>query len=148
MDLDRGRRDDVGGTSPQRASDSTIMAPRIAPDGDPVDPPHDAVIGPGISTPLLRLCTALATRARVDLLTAGRHAASDELEQVLGTLGSWEGARVIDPDQTMVVLAAASLQDLAERLPSSSRSTLGVQVESALRLLHTLMQRTRIDAMA
>ncbi|GAA1487713.1 hypothetical protein [Brachybacterium sacelli] len=136
MDLDRGLPDGTDGRPPRGTDDPVLMSPT------------DPVIDPADSTALLRRCTALATRARVDLLTAGRHSASEELDEVLIVLESWEETRVADPDPTMVVLAAAALQDLLERLPESSRSTLGARAEAALRVLHTLMRSARIDAMA
>ena len=136
MDLDRGLLDGTDGRPPRDTGDPGPVSPA------------ETVIDPAESTPLLRLCTALATRARVDLLTAGRRTASEELEEVLVVLESWKSTTIVDPDPTMVVLAAAALQDLLERLPETSRPSLGARVEAALGVLHALMRSARIDAMA
>lgn len=108
------------------------------------------MIGPDLTTPLLRRCTALAARARVDLLSGsgGRHDACDELEHLLVAIDAWDRSGIVDPDPTMVVLAAAALQDLGERLPASVASTLGTRIAAVLELLHTLMDSRRIDALA
>lgn len=106
------------------------------------------LIGPDLTTPLLRRCTALAARARVDLLSGGRHDACDELEHLLVAIDAWDRSGIVDPDPTMVVLAAAALQDLGERLPASVASTLGTRIAAVLELLHTLMDSRRIDALA
>lgn len=136
MDLDRGPRE---GTDDRPSPDPEV----------PAQPsPTTPTLGSADSTALLRRCTALAARARVDLLSAGRRSAAEDLEEVLVILGSWEGAEILDPDPTMVVLAAAALQDLLERLPASPRPALGDRAESALRVLHALMESARIDAMA
>lgn len=93
------------------------------------------------STPLLRRCTALATRARVDLLIVSRPAEVDELAGVLAELGSWEGAHLSDPDPTMLALAAAALQDLDERLEGPQEMALGGEIARALEVLQTAMAR-------
>ncbi|GAA1484978.1 hypothetical protein [Brachybacterium fresconis] len=136
MDLDRGPQE---GTADRPPSDPEAPAqPRAT----------IPVLGSADTTALLRRCTALAARARVDLLSAGRRSAAEELEEVLDVLGSWDGSEIVDPDPTMVVLAAAALQDLLERLPASARPALGDRAEVALRVLHALMVSGRIDAMA
>lgn len=135
MDLERELEAEAGATSPAGTDGGAIIAPGTG------------RIGADVSTPLLRRCTALATRARVDLLSGGRTAA-EELEQVLATLESWDPKNLVAPDATMIVLAAASLQDLAERLPDPARSTLGPRISAVLHLLHTVMGGSRIDAMA
>ena len=106
------------------------------------------VIGPEISTPVLRRCTALATRARVDLLSPSRHTAAEDLEHLLASMELWDPTALENPDPTMTVLAAASLQDLAGRLPAPARPTLGARIEAALVLLHTIMEGARQSAMA
>ncbi|ASK64605.1 hypothetical protein CFK39_00675 [Brachybacterium avium] len=68
------------------------------------------------STMMLRRCTALAARARVDLLSPSRCGAADELVDLLARMESWDPAALEAPDPTMTVLAAAALQDLTERL--------------------------------
>ncbi|MGP9681263.1 MULTISPECIES: hypothetical protein [unclassified Brachybacterium] len=129
MDLERGI---VGGT------DGVLGRPAESPE----------MIGPDLTTPLLRRCTALAARARVDLLSGGRHDACDELEHLLVTIDAWDRSGIVDPDPTMVVLAAAALQDLGERLPASVACALGMRITVVLDLLHTLMDSRRIDALA
>ncbi|MFC7374520.1 hypothetical protein ACFQS2_12560 [Brachybacterium sp. GCM10030267] len=150
MDLDQGLGGENDPIDPQRAGSATIVPATSPPTAkSTADPATDtAPIGPDVSTPLLRRCTALATRARVDLLTATQHAASDELDQTLATLEAWDPDSLIDPDPTMVVLAAAALQDLAERLPDSSAGPFVARVEAALELLRTLMRTGRIGVMA
>ena len=135
MDLHR-EAEMAYGNEPERLAEESLV----------VSPPLE--IGPLISTPLLRQCTALATRARVDLLSGSRHEAAEQLEGVLETLALWDAGSLRDPDPTMVVLAAAALQDLAERLVPSSTNALSERIEAALRLLHTLMDPAHIDAMA
>lgn len=93
------------------------------------------------STALLRRCTALATRARVDLLVTSRRVDCDELAGVLTELGSWEGAHLDDPDPTMLALAAAALQDLGERLEGPQAMALGTEITRALAVLHTAIPR-------
>lgn len=141
MDADQGLLD-----APLTDRHTTEALPTALPQNLPQRSP--STIGPEISTPVLRRCTALATRARVDLLSASRHTAADELERLLASLESWDPAALADPDPTMTVLAAAALQDLAGRLPSSARSTLGAHIETVLDLLHTLMDGARHSAMA
>lgn len=141
MDSDPGLLDALTTDRP-----TTDALPAVLPRNLPQRSP--SVIGPEISTPVLRRCTALATRARVDLLTPSRHTAADELEHLLASLESWDPTALADPDPTMTVLAAAALQDLAGRLPAPARSTLGARIESALTLLRTLMDGARQSAMA
>ncbi|APX31962.1 hypothetical protein BH708_03600 [Brachybacterium sp. P6-10-X1] len=136
MDLDRG---------PLEGTDDR---PSVDPEAPAQPSPTAPILDPADTTALLRRCTALAARARVDLLTAGRRSAAEELEEVLAVLGSWEGTEIVDPDPTMVVLAAAALQDLLERLPASPRPELGDRAEAALQVLHAVMASGRIDAMA
>lgn len=141
MDLDPGLRNEAtAALSPADALRATT--PR------PGSEPLSAVIGPEISTAVLRRCTALATRARVDLLTPSRHTAADELEHLLASMEPWDPAALESPDPTMTVLAAAALQDLAGRLPCAAHSPLGARIETALALLHTIMEGTRQSAMA
>ncbi|GAA4527142.1 hypothetical protein GCM10023160_22920 [Brachybacterium paraconglomeratum] len=99
------------------------------------------------SVAMLRLCTALAARARVELLTPRRRAATEELSALLGAMGEWPPELLDAPDPTMTVLCAAALQDLAARLPDSG-GVLSVRVEAALALLHGLMAEGRIAAPA
>lgn len=136
MDLDRGPLEGIADRPPSDPEAPAQPSPRIP------------VLGPADTTALLRRCTALAARARVDLLSAGRRSAAEELEEVLDVLGSWGGTEIVDPDPTMVVLAAAALQDLLERLPASARPALEDRAEAALQVLHALMVSARIDAMA
>jgi hypothetical protein len=115
-------------------------------------PPREqpaTVIAPDHSTAVLRRCTALATRARADLLlTRGRQDASAELARVLAEMAPWDPAALVDPDPTMTVLAAAALQDLAARLPSPAPAGLDTRIEEALPLLRTVMDRGRVSASA
>lgn len=93
------------------------------------------------STPLLRRCTSLATRARVDLMMTSRRADIAKLAEVLGDVAAWETAVLVDPDRTMVALAAASLQDLQERLDEAGQIALGSAIDRALAVLHAALER-------
>lgn len=113
--------------------------------------PHEVpatLIAPDLSTAALRRCTALATRARADLLTRGRQDASAQLAEVLEEMSRWEPAALVDPDPTMTVLAAAALQDLAARLPSPAPSALEARIEAVLPLLRAVMDRGHVAATA
>lgn len=121
MDRDRGAVLQVGGSA-QPMGATTLAEPPI-------------MILPGRSTPLLRRCTALATRARVDLLVTSRPADCAELSEVLAELAAWEGGQLIDPDPTMLALAAAALQDLAERLDEPHLLSMGDTISAALGVL-------------
>lgn len=121
MDRDRGAVLQVGGSA-QPVGATTLAEPPI-------------MILPGRSTPLLRRCTALATRARVDLLVTSRPADCAELSEVLAELAAWEGGQLIDPDPTMLALAAAALQDLAERLDEPLLLSMGDRISAALGVL-------------
>lgn len=101
--------------------------------------PEDA---PQDTTDVLRQCTALAARARTDLLGQRHHAAAQELEQLLGQVLSWEAEARADLDPTMTALAAAALQDLAEQLPHAAvegAARLCAAIGAALELLHDAM---------
>ncbi|OFT54304.1 hypothetical protein HMPREF3159_10370 [Brachybacterium sp. HMSC06H03] len=117
-----------------------------------VIPSPDAVTATSIpadlSTAALRRCTALATRARADLLTPGRQDAAAQLAALLEEMGSWKASHPLDPDPTMVVLAAAALQDLADRLPVPAPAGLEVRIELVLAVLHAVMERGRVAAPA
>lgn len=105
-------------------------------------------------TAMLRRCTALATRARVDLLTPRRDGAAEELLDLLDRMRSWEDGVLAAPDPIMLVLAAAALQDLLERLSVGERAGggaidgLAVSTRTVLSLLHEMMGRARIDVPA
>lgn len=101
---------------------------------------HLLAIPASRSTPLLRRCTALATRARVDLIVTSRPADCEELAGVLTELASWEGAHLDEPDPTMLVLAAAALQDLRERWGEAQQMALGAAIAAALGVLHAAMR--------
>ncbi|WP_341855443.1 hypothetical protein [Brachybacterium sp. GPGPB12] len=101
-----------------------------------------------LSTAAARRCTALATRARADLLTRGRQDAAAQLAALLEEMGSWEASHLVDPDPTMVVLAAAALQDLADRLPVPAPASLEVRIDLVLAVLHAVMDRGRVGAPA
>lgn len=100
------------------------------------------------STMLLRQCTALAARARVDLLTQSQRAAAAELAELLTTMASWSPKSLEPPDPTMTVLAAAALQDLRERLQDPAAEELIARISAVLRVLHTVMEGARIGAPA
>lgn len=99
------------------------------------------------STPVLRQCTALAARARVELLSAHSRTAADELSRLLAAMCRWDAEMLESPDPTMTVLCAAALQDLSERLGASA-GELSRRVECALGLLHSVMGKGRIGAPA
>ena len=86
---------------------------------------------PDVTTPLLRRCTALATMARVALLSEHRHRAADELTEVLDEIVGWSGRSLTDPDRTMLALCAAALLDLADRIAAARAA----RVEAALGVL-------------
>lgn len=132
MELERGEL----GTSTTAAPPGTTA---LLPAGTPH--PGTGTLPPEESTLQLRRCTALATRARVELLGAHRHPAEDELEVVLGVISAWDVEDVRDPDPAMTVLAAAALQDLAERLPADHHE-LGARIALALPILRALLERT------
>ncbi len=106
------------------------------------------------ATLLLRRCTALAARARVDLLSPGRGGAAEELGDVLARMRSWDPAGPDAPDPTMTVLAAAALQDLAERLRRADQqsepipSSLTSSIDAALAVLQGIMAGGRVDVPA
>ena len=125
------------------ASDGTT-APDIA--TPPTEPA--ALIGPDLTTASLRRCTALATRARADLLVHGRHGASAELAGLLEEMARWEPAALVDPDPTMTVLAAAALQDLAARLPDAAPTDLPARIDTVVALLRGVMDRGSVRASA
>ena len=125
MDRDRGAVLQVGGSA-QPVGATALAEPPI-------------MILPGRSTPLLRRCTALATRARVDLLVTTRPADCAELSEVLAELAAWEGGQLIDPDPTMLALAAAALQDLVERLDEPHLLAMGDTISAALGVLRSAL---------
>ena len=125
MDRDRGAVLQVGGSA-QPVGATALAEPPI-------------MILPGRSTPLLRRCTALATRARVDLLVTTRPADCAELSEVLAELAAWEGRQLIDPDPTMLALAAAALQDLVERLDEPHLLAMGDTISAALGVLRSAL---------
>ncbi|AXK45153.1 hypothetical protein DXU92_12425 [Brachybacterium saurashtrense] len=102
---------------------------------------------PESATAMLRRCTALATRARVELLSPHHRPATAELTALLAEMEGWGEAGADDPDPTMIVLAAAALQDLAERLGEPGAEGLAVGVHEVLDVLHGMMAG-RIDATA
>lgn len=144
MDLDRAHESKPFGIVGRRPDHPLLSAPGLsAPPGTDAGP-----LLPETTTPLLRRCTALAAKARVELLSQSRHDAADELVEVLEQIGDWSPERLVDPDPTMLVLCAASLQDLAERLPGAVTASLGEQVGTVLDLLHRVMAGERARASA
>lgn len=133
-----------GGTTAQRAEGAGAAQQAISfPHASSATP-----IPPDLSTSALRRCTALATRARADLLTRGRQDAAAQLSELLEEMGRWEPAALVDPDPTMSVLAAAALQDLADRLPVPAPAALDTRIDAALAVLHAVMDRGRVVAPA
>lgn len=106
------------------------------------------------ATMMLRRCTALAARARVDLLSPRRCGAADELIDLLAQMESWEPAALEAPDPTMTVLAAAALQDLVERLriaeprQESSSATLITSTDAVLVVLRGIMVGSPVNVPA
>lgn len=113
---------------------------RSAPEGAPTAGPItlDQAVLAEESTDALRRCTALAARARVELLGTGRRAA-EELEQLLAEMLRWDDAALLDPDPTMLVLAIASLRDLAERLDDPGSDELRARIAAVVARLHAVM---------
>lgn len=145
MALGRGDQADSGSAD----ADGTAPGDRVplpSPDGPARRREHR--IDPETSTALLRRCTALATRARADLLTPGRHDAADELAALLAVMETWTPEALADPDPTMTVLAAAALQDLAARLPEPAAARLGDPVDAVIALLREVMVGGRVDVPA
>lgn len=136
--------DGLGGTT-ARSAEGAIAAQRWKPHphAAPVTP-----IDPDRSTAALRRCTALATRARADLLTSGRHDASAQLADLLEEMAGWDPAALVDPDPTMTVLAAAALQDLADRLAAPAPAGLDARIDGVLDVLHAVMEQGRVAAPA
>ncbi|MGP9536914.1 hypothetical protein ACT3SP_02830 [Brachybacterium sp. AOP43-C2-M15] len=137
-----------------RRADDGVATRAVTPSGPGQDAgrlpaePSTALLDPETTTSLLRRCTALATRARVELLTPGRRAAADELESLLGTMGTWAPGSLDRPDPTMTVLCAAALQDLAERLDDSASAPLAARIDAVLGLLRAVMRDARVDVPA
>ncbi|NMA78166.1 MAG: hypothetical protein GX960_13065 [Actinomycetales bacterium] len=137
----------------ERAVDERITAAAAAGEELPavIGPPHPVIaarrIDRGASTSMLRSCTALAARARVELLDDGRHSVADELSAHLDTMARWESGLLDAPDPTMTVLCAAALQDLCERLPDNG-SELSCRARTVLALLHDLLEAGRVGASA
>lgn len=143
LELERG----VG----ERIDAVAQVAPRRPSPGDghrtTAPEPDRARIDADASVAVLRRCTALAARARVELLTESRRTASDDLCVLLGSMGEWSPELLDQPDPTMTVLCAAALQDLAARLPDPD-GLLAARVEAVLVLLHSVMAAGRVTAPA
>ena len=122
------------------------QSPTLADDLPDAEP--SALIPPDRTTAALRRCTALATRARADLLTHGRREAAAELAALLEEIADWSPEGLVDPDPTMTVLAAAALQDLAARLPVPAPSGLDARIDEVVRLLGGVMDRGHVGAWA
>lgn len=138
----------------ERAVDGRIIAMTAAAEGTPAlighhlpEAPPPTRLDTSVTTPVLRLCTALAARARVELLSQNRHAAADELSELLVAMSRWEPELLEPPDSTMTVLCAAALQDLAERLQDPG-TELASRVEVVLALLHATLEKGPIGALA
>ncbi|MDN6302119.1 MAG: hypothetical protein ACTHV2_03020 [Brachybacterium sp.] len=118
---------------------------------DSVDAGHPLQLDSETATMILRRCTALAARARVDLLSPSRCGAADELVDLLVQMESWDPVTLETPDPTMTVLAAAALQDLAERLHLAQQrqepnpSALTTSTDAVLGVLQGIMARARVD---
>ena len=146
MELAREARDEI--------VTATLEAARPGGDDAEVEGGNPFGTDPETTTMILRRCTALAARARVDLLTPSRCDAADDLVDLLAQMESWDPATLETPDPTMTVLAAAALQDLAERLhlaqqrqePNSSALT--TSTEAVLVVLQRIMARARVDVPA
>lgn len=118
---------------------------------------HRAAIDPrdpdGV-TLALRRCTALAARARVDLLSPTRHGAACELAALLAGMQEWELDALAAPDPIMTVLAAAALQDLSERLHAADQplptdsAALATSADAVLEVLRAIMAEGRVDVPA
>ena len=137
MDLERGDFPPPEITDPETGDPGPDLLPATARRPESGQVPS---IPPEESTALLRRCTALATKARADLLNRSRPGDPREFQEVLSTLAGWPVDSLRNPDPTMVVLASASLHDLADRLPVETHGALGAQVDSALSLLEQLMR--------
>lgn len=140
MELERGVGDEIAPiASPALEGVELLLAA-----GSPIE--H---IAPETSTLMLRRCTALAARARVDLLSPhARSVAAVELVVLLDSMESWTAATLVDPDPTMTLLAAAALQDLRERLQDPESALLATRIHGVLEVLHSLMEEARISTPA
>ncbi|MDN5822403.1 MAG: hypothetical protein L0H74_11970 [Brachybacterium sp.] len=125
-----------------REAQDEIVTATLRGAGTGLDP---EVLDSETTTMMLRRCTALAARARVDLLSPSRCGAADELIDLLAQMESWEPTALEAPDPTMTVLAAAALQDLVERLrlaeprQGSSSATLITSSDAVLVVLRGIM---------
>lgn len=141
MELERGA-EASSATTVETVTTTGTGAPRL------LAAPGIERIDPETSTSVLRRCTALATRARVEMLSPSRRAAVDELNVLLAEMRAWTPEALEEPDPTMTVLCAAALQDLAERLDDSAPVLLATRVGMVLDLLREVMGPARIDALA
>ena len=147
MERTRGVQDEIG-TAPLGVAAAAVDGEEHTESGGPCGLDSET------ATLLLRRCTALAARARVDLLSPGRCGAAEELGDVLTRMRSWEPSARDLPDPTMTVLAAAALQDLAERLRRAdqqgepSPSWLATSIDAALSVLQGIMAGGRVDVPA
>lgn len=148
MDLPHGPRDEIlridlaprAEISTSEVIDTAASAV-IAPMSLPVP---GTPLGRQVTTPLLRQCVSLASRARVELVSGTRFPSAAALSQTVAALAAWEPSHVVDPDPTLVGLAIASLRDLVERLPGSALADMELAAVSALWLLEDLRDRGTI----
>lgn len=141
MDLDHDHERMSAPEPPSPPAPGSAGAPVL---GSATGPPISAVN----STPVLRQCTALATQARVELLSQSQHAATDRLRVVLAEICAWTPRQVTDPDPTMLALAAAALADLEQRIDITEAEDLAAQVSRARNLLHGLLSHLQVGSPA
>ncbi|ATG54816.1 hypothetical protein CFK41_08585 [Brachybacterium ginsengisoli] len=140
----------------QQASVAPLLAGTGSGDERTVDVDRSVVDprDPDDVTLALRRCTALAARARVDLLSPSRPGAASELAALLAGMQEWEVDAVTVPDPIMTVLAAAALQDLAERLRAADQTlpagsaALATSADAVLEVLRALMAEGRVNVLA
>jgi len=146
MELADGMYDQSAAGIPAPASTGKSVTQMPTPDLAHAD--TGARLDAATSTTMLRRCTALATRARVELLSPGPRPAARELAVLLGEMEHWEPASLEDPDPTMSVLASAALQDLAERLRDPASAALATSARTVLEVLRELMATPRVNVPA
>lgn len=141
---------DLSREQPNDPPDAEVRAAQETPGrrGAPAHAPRDRIIlHPDATTPALRRCTALAARARVELLQR-RQDSADELISVLDEITRWEDASLIAPDPTMLALSAAALQDLRERLAEHTEAELTARVDAVLTVLRDALERAPLGSTA
>lgn len=94
------------------------------------------------STAILRRCTAVAARARMDVLIAHRPDWLAELDAVLDEVDAWRGRRIEPVDPPMLAIAVAALEDLCRTVTEEADSATVARIATALEILVPLADRS------